>query len=144
MKRRQLLIAEADRKLAGLHQDYFSNAGYRVNTASDALDCVSRLRLDQPDLLLLDPDLTRRAGNDVLACLREEANLSRVLVVVVTDVIPFHALSHLTDPPVIRHFGRQCPLTTLRYCVDSALASTLKRPRRLGRRGARPVTCHQT
>jgi CheY-like chemotaxis protein len=130
MKRCQLLIANTDRKMAGLYNQYFSNAGYRVNIASDAIECVNRLRRDQPDLLLLDQDLSSGGGNAVLACLRAEVGLSRVPVVLLTDLIPIHALSHLTDPPVLRYFGRHCPLVSLRYCIDSALASTLKAPRK--------------
>jgi CheY-like chemotaxis protein len=130
MKRRQLLIAKTDHKMAGLYDRFFSNAGYRVNRASDALECLSCLRRDRPDLLLLDQDLPRGDGEDVLAWLRAEVGLWRVPVILVTDVIPIHALSHLTDPPVIRYFGRHCPLVSLRYCIDSALAPTLKASRR--------------
>jgi CheY-like chemotaxis protein len=127
MKRRSLLIAYADRKMASLCDDYFSNAGYRVNTVSDGLTCLARLRHEVPDLLLLDQELPWGGGDGVLACLREEADFGRVLVVVVTDVIPIHSLSRLTVPPVVRYFGKHCPLATLRYCIDSALASSFRR-----------------
>jgi CheY-like chemotaxis protein len=143
MKRR-LLIADADRAMAGLYNAYFSKAGYSVETVSDSLACVSRLRRDLPDLLLLDQALPGGGGDEVLACLREECALTRIPVVVMTDLIPIHSLSRLTTPPVIRYLGKRCPFVTLRYCIDSALASALRRPQAAGPRTSMSVKLNRS
>ncbi len=120
--RRRLLVADANRATAGLFDAYFSKVGYQVDTVTDGLSCVHRLRRTFPDLLLLDRELPWGGGDGVLACLRAEYSLSKVPVVVIADVIPISALSRLLIPPVIGCFPKQSPVTSIRYCIDSALA----------------------
>ena len=121
--RRRLLVADANRSLTGLYDAYFSKVGYQVDTVTDGVTCVNRLRRTFPDLLLLDQGLPWGGGDGVLACLREDHALSKLPVVVIADVLPIHALSRLLVPPVIGCFQKRSPVHTIRYCIDSALAS---------------------
>jgi len=120
---RSLLVANSDSPTSGLYDAYFSNVGYRVDTVSDGLACMSRIRQSLPDLLLLDRQLPSGGAEGVLACLRENDAFGRVPVVIVADVIPIQDLSRLLIPPVIRCLEKRCPIATLRYCIDSALAA---------------------
>ena len=122
--KRCLLVANGDGEMAGLYDAFFSNVGYRVETVSDGLACMTRIRESPPDLLLLDQGLPAAGGDGVLACLREENALMRVPVVLVADVIPIQELSRLLIRPVIRCLEKRCPVATLRYCIDSALAAS--------------------
>jgi CheY-like chemotaxis protein len=120
--RRSLLIAEADRSRCGVYESYFSSVGYRVETVSDGMACMNRLRETCPDLLLLDHQLPWGGGDGVLACIREDKTFVRVPVVLFADFIPFQEMSRLLIRPVIRCLEKRCSVQTLRYCVDSALA----------------------
>jgi len=133
---RSLLVANSDSPTSGLYHDYFSNVGYRVDTVSDGLACMSRIRQSLPDLLLLDRQLPLGGAEGVLACLREEDAFGRVPVVMVADVIPIQDLSWFLIPPVIRCLEKRCPIAALRSCIDSALAARgarVQREERLAR-----------
>ena len=121
--KRSLLVANADNAMSGLYHHYFSSVGYRVETVSDGLACLNRIRQGLPDMLLLDQQLPWGGGEGVLACLREESALARIPVILFADVLPIQVLSRLLVPPVIRCLEKRCSVTTLRYCVDSAMAS---------------------
>ena len=49
--------------------------------------------------------------------------LARIPVILFADVLPIQELSRLLIPPVIRCLENRCSVTTLRYCVDAAMAS---------------------
>jgi CheY-like chemotaxis protein len=121
--KRCLLVANADGAMTGLYDAYFSNVGYRVETVSDGLACMSRIRQSLPDLLLLDQELPSGGGEGVLACLREDNAFARVPVVLVADVIPIQDLARLLIRPVVRCLEKRCPVATLHDCINSALAA---------------------
>jgi DNA-binding NtrC family response regulator len=120
--RRCLLIANSDGATCGLYESYFSSAGYRVETVSDGMACMNRLRESCPDLLLLDSQLPWGGGEGVLTVLREDKSFARLPVVLFADFIPIQEMSRLLIRPVIRCLEKRCTVQTLRYCVDSALA----------------------
>lgn len=120
--RRCLLIANSDGAMCGLYQSYFSSAGYRVDTVTDGMACMNRLREACPDLLLLDHQLPWGGGEGILAVLREDKSFVRLPVVLFADYIPIQDMSRLLIRPVIRCLEKRCSVQTLRFCVDSALA----------------------
>ena len=120
--KRCLLVANGDRASSGAYETYLSNAGYRVETVSDAVACLNRMRQSLPDLLLLDQQIPWGGGDGVLTSLRADSRLARVPVVLVADVLPIQELSRLLVPPVIRCLEKRCPVETLRFYIDSALA----------------------
>ena len=110
----------------GVYRSYFASAGYRVETASDAVACINRLNEGCPDLLLLDYQLPWGGGDRVLAALRDDRSFARIPVVLIADFIPIHDLSRLLTRPVIRCLQRRCSVQALRFCVDSTLALSEK------------------
>ena len=134
--RRCILVANEDRKTSGFYGDYLSRAGYRVETVNDAIACINRLRHCSPDLLLLDRQLPWGGGNGVLACLREETALARIPVILFADVVPVQELALLVVSPVVRCLEKQCAVTTLRYCIDAALAESVRTERREAAKGS--------
>jgi DNA-binding response OmpR family regulator len=117
-----VLLADADVVVADQFRAYFSAAGYRAETASDGLDCLSKIRRMVPDLLVLDQDLAWGGSDGVLACMQEECGLSRVPVVVIAAVLPAAALSQLRVPPVVRCLQKPLRMPTLHDCIDSLIA----------------------
>ena len=119
--RQRVLLADADVVVADQFRDYFSAAGYSVETASDGLDCLSKLRRIVPGLLVLDRDLAWGGSDGVLACLREERDLPRVPVVMIAAALPIGALSQLLCPLVVGCFQKPFRMAALRDCLDSAI-----------------------
>ena len=72
MKQR-LLIADRDAELCELYRMFLTERGYEVETSTDGLDCLAKLRHVTPAVLVLDLELLWGGGDGVLAWLREES-----------------------------------------------------------------------
>ncbi len=117
----RLLVADADCTSAARYSAYFSDVGYCVSTATDGLDCLTKLRRAATDFLVLDQELLWGGGRGVLAWLREEFEREPIPVVLLAAVLPVAALSEWLSPPVVRCFQKPFSLASLHDCIDSAL-----------------------
>jgi DNA-binding response OmpR family regulator len=117
-----LLIAEGDAELCDVYQRFFTERGYEVETASDGLDCLAKLRRAMPAALVLDRELRWGGGDGVLAWLREQRETSALPVVLTTtdgdciDVFPD------IKPPVVKFLPKPFGLTALLESVRAAVA----------------------
>lgn len=80
-EQQRILIVEDEAKLARLLRDYLERAGYATETMADGREVASRVREDQPDLVLLDLMLPGRDGLDVCRDIRA---FSQVPIIMVT------------------------------------------------------------
>jgi CheY-like chemotaxis protein len=62
----KLLIAEGNVAYCDLYGRFAAECGYEVETASDGLSCVERLRQFKPEVLVLDMGLSWGGGDGVL------------------------------------------------------------------------------
>ena len=69
MKQR-LLIADRDAELCEVFRTFLTERGYEVETSTDGLDCLAKLRQVTPAVLVLDLELLWGGGDGVLAWLR--------------------------------------------------------------------------
>ena len=67
-----MLIADGDAELCDHYRNFATEHGYDVETSSDGLDCVRKLRQVTPTVLVLDMELRWGGGDGVLGWLREE------------------------------------------------------------------------
>jgi DNA-binding response OmpR family regulator len=111
-----VLIADSDPELLELLEEYLSEQGFSVVTASGALDCMIELRRSPPDVLLLDWDLQWGGGDGVLARLRVETDIPAMSVVLMTS----SAVAELPQEP-----GGKARLSYLRkpFLADCLLES---------------------
>jgi len=122
--RQTLLIAEADAELRLAYQRIFSERGYIVETASDGLGCLEKLRRVRPSVLVLDRELHWGGGDGILAWLREESGASGLSVILTS------ARKHAGDgadhpgPPVVKFLAKPFAPTTLLESVRAAVAGT--------------------
>ncbi|HEY0792568.1 MAG TPA: response regulator [Chthoniobacterales bacterium] len=118
----QILLVEdspSDRYLAldALAQANIPNNVHVVRDGVEALDFVRRLghyaQAPRPDLILLDLNLPRKNGRDVLAELKADRNLSTIQVIVLAApgddanallAYPQHADSYITKPIDVQQF----------------------------------------
>lgn len=81
----RIFIVEDDDLSATLLQDYLRATGHQVERLSDGIHFLKRVQLFQPDLILLDVQLSSDCtGLDLLVQLRSEPSLDRIPVVMVT------------------------------------------------------------
>ena len=74
-----LLVIEDDEKILEAITEYFSRAGYTVQTAEDGLSGVQAALNDRPDAIVLDLMLPKMDGLDVCRELREKAPYITIL-----------------------------------------------------------------
>jgi DNA-binding response OmpR family regulator len=117
-----LLIAEGDVELCGVYRGFFACQGFDVETVSDGLDCVEKLRCVTPAVLVLARELRWGGGDGVLAWLRDEGVRSGVAVVLTTTAGCPPLLAAFTEPPVVDHLCKPFALTALLESICSAVA----------------------
>jgi two-component system response regulator MprA len=123
-----LLIADGDAELCDGYRRFFACQGFDLETASDGLDCVEKLRRVTPAVLVLAWELRWGGGDGVLAWLRDEGARSGVAVVLTTTAGCPPLLAAFTEPPVVDHLCKPFELTALLERVRSAV--TRPAPRR--------------
>jgi DNA-binding response OmpR family regulator len=69
---RTVLIADGAPELCAIYRTFLTGRGYSVETATDGLDCMEKVRRLRPAVVVLDPELHLGGGAGVLAWLREE------------------------------------------------------------------------
>jgi CheY-like chemotaxis protein len=120
----EILLVEdnpADVRLTreALSSDHLWN---HLNTAKDGVEAMAYLRREgkfasaaRPDLILLDLNLPKKDGREVLAEIKADPNLMRIPVVVLTtpeaedDILKtygLHANCYITKPADLRQFMR--------------------------------------
>ncbi len=67
-----VLVVDDDARLRGLLSRYLAEQGFRVTTASHAAEARDKLRVVQPDLLVLDVMMPGETGLDLTSALRSE------------------------------------------------------------------------
>jgi DNA-binding NtrC family response regulator len=118
-----LLIAEGDAELCDLYRRFLGAHGYEVETASNGLDCLGKLRRVRPAALVLDLELRWGGGDGVLAWLREESAMSGVAVVLTATAGSLPNLAAAVRPPVVRFLPKPFALTALLETVRAAVAN---------------------
>lgn len=67
-----ILVVDDDARLRALLSRYLASEGFRVTTADDAADARAKLRVVNPDLLVLDVMMAGENGLDLTESLRKE------------------------------------------------------------------------
>src|SRR5215472_6746841 len=117
-----LLIADTDAELCDFYQKFLTARGYEVETASDGLDCLAKLRRATPAAVVLDLELHWGGGDGVLAWLREERAASGIAVILTATAGRPADLNEIIEPPVTGFLLKPFPLKALLERIRSAIA----------------------
>jgi two-component system cell cycle response regulator len=82
---RRLLIVEDSRTMRAVMRRYLRDSGCLLLEAGDGQEALEVIAAERPDVVLLDVQLPRLGGFDVLAALRDEPSLGEPTVVLVTS-----------------------------------------------------------
>ncbi|MBL8050374.1 MAG: response regulator [Anaerolineales bacterium] len=82
------LIVEDDRDIVALFRHVLDVAGYHTEIVLDGKDAMDRLQSFTPNIVLLDLQLPRMSGIEILKNMRDDERLKRVPVVVITAYAP--------------------------------------------------------
>lgn len=78
--KQKILIVEDEQRLADLHRDYLLQAGYETESLHDGTGVVSRVKENQPALILLDLMLPGKYGLDICKEIRGFSNVPIIIV----------------------------------------------------------------
>ena len=81
---KRILLVEDDKHTGTLLQDYLQTIGYQVEWMSDEQEFLEKVRIYQPNLILLDIQLENFSGWDLLTSLRQASDLQDKVVVIMT------------------------------------------------------------
>lgn len=81
----KLLLVEDDAIIASIYQRKLKSADFEVTHAADGEIAIEKLREDPPDIVLLDLQLPKKNGIDVLLYLRSQSSTRNVPAVVFTN-----------------------------------------------------------
>jgi DNA-binding NtrC family response regulator len=116
-----LLIADGDAELCDLYEMSLWEYGYEVETASDGLDCLRKLRQTMPAVLVLDLEIHWGGGDGVLAYLREESFAPETPVILTsTSLYPYDFTDDL-ERPVVAYLPKPFAVTALLTIVRSII-----------------------
>ncbi|NOH03509.1 MAG: response regulator [Chloroflexi bacterium] len=82
------LIVEDDRDIVALFRHVLDIAGYQTEIVLDGRDAMDRLGILTPNIVLLDLQLPRLSGVQILKNMRDDERLKRIPVVVITAYAP--------------------------------------------------------
>lgn len=89
MEKPTALIVEDDRDIVALFRHVLDIAGYQTEIVLDGKDAMDRLEVMRPNIVLLDLQLPRMSGVEILKRMRDDERLMRVPVVVITAYAPY-------------------------------------------------------
>ncbi|HSA84059.1 MAG TPA: response regulator [Patescibacteria group bacterium] len=81
----KVLLIEDDALLLSMYQDKFVHEGFTVETATDGETGINKMRLFQPDIVLLDLLLPEQSGFDVLKFAKQDPQLQNVPIIILTN-----------------------------------------------------------
>ncbi len=127
MKQR-LLIADHDAELRERYRKFLTERGYHVQTSTDGLDCLAKLREATPAVLVLDLELLWGGGDGVLAWLREERRAPRIPVLLTASAPDRQDMGEFNGPPVVDYLPKPFALDGLLQSIRSATAKKDRTP----------------
>jgi two-component system response regulator VicR len=80
-----ILVADGDEAVADLTKRVLQRFGFRVIAAHDGEEAVDRLTADEPDLVLLEANLSRRGGFEVCADIRRQSQTPVIMLTTSQD-----------------------------------------------------------
>lgn len=119
-----LLIADSDSELCDLYRRFFTERGYKVESASNGLDCLTKIREQAPAVIVLDLELQWGGSDGVLAWLREERAVPPTSVVLTATAGYPCDFTASMEPPVVNYLPKPFSLTVLLESIRAAATNT--------------------
>ena len=82
--KRTLLVADDDKSFRNIVGRLFEGAEWRVETAEDGIAALERIAVSPPDIILLDLNMPRLGGRELLARIRNTPGMGMIPVIVIS------------------------------------------------------------
>lgn len=81
----KVLVADDDRDINDLLRYIFQREGFNVLTAEDGMGAWHSFLIEAPDLVILDVNMPKRDGLELLRALRAQSHVPVIMVTIATD-----------------------------------------------------------
>ena len=112
-----VLFADGDRDQREIFGEFLSSRGMQVETASDGLECIAKVRAAPPDVLILDAELLWGGGDGVLDWLRKERCRDQIPVILTATA----GVAPVIEPPIVAFLPKPFALGPLLEKVRAML-----------------------
>src|SRR5436190_13448727 len=96
-----LLITDGNAEQCEVYAQFLTEHGYKVESSSDGLACLKKLRQAIPAALVLDLELHWGGGDGVLEWMRHEGSTYKIPVIITTTAGNPQEFSEFIEPPVV-------------------------------------------
>lgn len=79
-----ILIADDNKGNLQTTEDYLVNKGYRVILATDGEEAINLMRLNQPDIILMDIQMPKMDGLQAIQIIRSDPNFNNIPIIVIS------------------------------------------------------------
>jgi DNA-binding response OmpR family regulator len=83
---KKILVVDDDDDVLRFFQSLLEDNGYLVCTARDGVEAMEKMRAERPDLVTLDIGLPRKSGVKVYREMREDDDLGRIPILIVSGI----------------------------------------------------------
>ena len=101
---KKILIVEDDPFILDIYSSQFKKEGYLIDVATDGQMALERIKNNGPDLVLLDIELPRMNGWDVLKVLRDDPVTKDLKVVIISNNNQEEAAQNIAKFNVLKYF----------------------------------------
>lgn len=82
----KILLAEDDYAISRVYAGGLTHAGFEVSVAVNGIEALEKIRIDQPDLVLLDLMMPIKNGFEVLEEIRKDDALKDIPVIILSNL----------------------------------------------------------
>ncbi|HKA90530.1 MAG TPA: response regulator [Haliangiales bacterium] len=118
--RRHLLLVDGDATRLGALQIHFRRLGFLVTPASDGMEALALARASRPDVIVADILVPQLSGFELLRAVREDVEIARLPVILVTPTFFSKADRDLADDLGAITIRRTPDMEPLVAAVESA------------------------
>jgi response regulator RpfG family c-di-GMP phosphodiesterase len=126
----RVLIADPDESLLAQYRELLRK-DFDLAAATNALECIGRLRQIVPDVLVLEPHLPWGGGDGVLAAMHDEPSLAHIPVMILTACRDLNILKSVAPFPIHDYFVKPLSPADLETRIRRLLDHRRRRARAL-------------
>ena len=102
--------------------------GFEVTTAKDGIDAINQLQDIRPDVVLLDIEMPRMDGFEVLRTVRRDENLKDLPIIMITSRTGEKHKEQAIELGVNQYLGKPFQEANLLATIEEAIESTKAKP----------------
>jgi two-component system, OmpR family, alkaline phosphatase synthesis response regulator PhoP len=131
----RILVVDDDKQLVRLMQSYLEQANFQTLTAYDGETALRTIRLERPDLVILDLMLPDHDGWEILRSVRGDASMQTLPIILLTarieDTDKIVGLELGADDYITKPFNPREVVARVRAVLRRSVSGTTQSPRLL-------------